>query len=283
MLDRAQRRSWQFFGENNFARRFEAGEPRLNIRRQRFRVNLSPRPPEHIGDRHFIPARIGPTDDGAFGDSGVLHKHAFDFRRIDVLSSGNDQVLLAIMDPKMSIGIAEADIASVIPAVAQRLARCLRQYSEKTLGPRTAISPGVPGGNFSPASLMIAALQHRSGKPADASNNPVRLLALGGFALDIFAAHIAGEQGPCGTSIMRCCLAPSMGVTFRIPWTELLLRAGREARTWRYRARQVLACWSIVSAGSSLVERHHSFPPIIADEARPCQGLGTRVQFLTMS
>src|SRR3982075_3365553 len=51
---------------------------------------------------------------------------------------------------------------------ASRVASSLPQYSQNTLGPRTAISPGVFGGSSMPESSITAASQHRPGRGSGA-------------------------------------------------------------------------------------------------------------------
>src|ERR1700753_19271 len=79
---------------------------------------------DDIGDRDFVPARIGPADHAALGDTGMIQENALNLGRIDVLAAGDDQVLLAVMDPEITICIAAADIARAIPAVVQGFASC---------------------------------------------------------------------------------------------------------------------------------------------------------------
>lgn len=125
MLDLTQCRSRQIVGEDNLVRHFEAGELRLHMCRQRLLLNLSPRTPNHIGYRHLAPTRIWPSDDRAFRDIWVLQEYTLHFRRINVLSAGNNQIRLSVMDPKISVSIAMSEVARSVPTIAQRLARCL--------------------------------------------------------------------------------------------------------------------------------------------------------------
>ena len=95
------------------------------MRLQILRLDRTARPSDNIGDRYLIPFGIRPANDAAFNHIGVLQKHAFDLGRIDVFAAGNDQVLLAVVHPKITVGIAAADVAGAIPAVVQRLpGRC---------------------------------------------------------------------------------------------------------------------------------------------------------------
>ncbi len=56
----------------------------------------------------------------------MLPEHALHLGGIDVLAAGDDQVLLAVVDEEVPVRIAHADVAAVIPALAQRLGRGLR-------------------------------------------------------------------------------------------------------------------------------------------------------------
>ncbi len=97
----------------------------------------------------------GPADHGAFADIRMFRQDPFDLGRIDVLPTGNDHVLLAVADPEIAVG-SHRPISPVRyqPSCrASRVASALPQYSEKTLGPRTPISPGVPARHL--AACMI--------------------------------------------------------------------------------------------------------------------------------
>ena len=91
----------------------------------RCRRRSPPRPARqhHVGDRHLLPSRIGAADHGGLRDGRMLVQHALDLGRIDVLATGDDHVLLAVVDVEIAVGVARADVAGVVPAVAQRLAR----------------------------------------------------------------------------------------------------------------------------------------------------------------
>src|SRR5437764_494354 len=123
MLDLAQRGARQIVDKDDLARYLEASQLTLHIGFQRFRLDPTVPPPDHIGDRHLVPTRIGAADHGAFADLRMPQDHTLDFRRIDVLSAGNDEVVLAVMHPEITVGVAPADIAGAKPAVMQRLTR----------------------------------------------------------------------------------------------------------------------------------------------------------------
>ena len=121
MLDLAQRRSRQIIDKDDIARHLEAGELRQHMRFQILGFDRTSRAPDHVGHRHLVPSGIGPADHAALRDIGMLQQHAFDFGRIDVFATGNDQILLAVVHPEITIGVAQADVAGAIPAVVQRL------------------------------------------------------------------------------------------------------------------------------------------------------------------
>ena len=63
---------------------------------------------------------IRPADHATFHHIGMLQQHAFDLRRIDIFPAGNDQVLLAVVNEEIAVGVAQANVAGAIPAVMQR-------------------------------------------------------------------------------------------------------------------------------------------------------------------
>ncbi len=124
MLHLAQSRARQIIDKDDIARHLEAGKLRQHMRLQILRVHETSRTPDDVGHGNLIPSGIGPADHAAFADIGMLQQHALDFRRIDVFSTGDDQVLLAVVHPEIAIGVAEADVAGAIPAVVQRFPGC---------------------------------------------------------------------------------------------------------------------------------------------------------------
>ncbi len=123
MLHLAKRGARQVCDEYDVAWLLVAGELRQNMGLQRLGAHAAIRPQQHIGNGHFLPFRIGHADDAAIGDIGMFEQHTFDLGGVDVLAAGNDHVLLAVMDPEITVIVARADIAGAIPAVMQRFAR----------------------------------------------------------------------------------------------------------------------------------------------------------------
>ena len=85
MLHFAQNRARQIINENDIARHLEARKLRMHVRLEALGIDQASGTPDHIGDGDFVPSTIGPPDDAAFDDIGVLQQHALDFRGIDVL------------------------------------------------------------------------------------------------------------------------------------------------------------------------------------------------------
>src|SRR4051812_19054258 len=83
MLHFAQSRARQIINENDIARYLEARKLRMHMRLQALGIGEISGTPDHIGDGDFVPSTIGPPDDAAFDDVGVLEQHALDFRGID--------------------------------------------------------------------------------------------------------------------------------------------------------------------------------------------------------
>src|SRR5690606_37176642 len=69
---------------------------------------------EH-GVHLLAPVRMRHADHGGLEHGRVLHQHRLDFAAVDVESAADDDVLLAIDDPVISLGVAIADIAGGDP------------------------------------------------------------------------------------------------------------------------------------------------------------------------
>src|SRR5580698_5334509 len=115
MLHLAQRRARQIVDEYDVARYLEAGELRRDVRFQAFGLDGTAFAPDDIGDGYFVPSWIGAPDHAAFADIGVLQQHALDLSRINVLAAGDNQVLLAVVDVEVTVGITHANVAAAIP------------------------------------------------------------------------------------------------------------------------------------------------------------------------
>ena len=159
--------------------------------------------PHHIGDRHLLPFRIGAADHGGFGDAGMRDQHALDLGRIDVLAARDDHVLLAVVDEEMPVGVARADVAGMIPAVAQRLGgrRRVAPVLEEHVRPAHHDLAGDAGRDLAAGVVDDARLAHEAGQAgragalvaADARVDRDR--AGLGRAVDLQHRHAARREG----------------------------------------------------------------------------------------
>jgi hypothetical protein len=69
----------------------------------------------------LAPALVGHTDHGDLLNGTVGAEHAFDLRRLDVLSAGDDHVIHPAHHPHIAVFIEPRDVPGVVPAVADRL------------------------------------------------------------------------------------------------------------------------------------------------------------------
>ena len=69
----------------------------------------------------LTPLGVGHTDDGGFGDGGVLDEGVFDLDRRDVLAAGDDDVLLAVGDGEVAVVVDPPAVTGVEPSVADDL------------------------------------------------------------------------------------------------------------------------------------------------------------------
>src|SRR6185312_13520254 len=69
---------------------------------------------------HRLPAiGIGDAENDAFGDLGILVDRLLDVARIDLVAAGDDDVLDAVDEEKVTVGVEVADIAGAQPATAE--------------------------------------------------------------------------------------------------------------------------------------------------------------------
>ncbi len=66
---------------------------------------------------------VGHADDRGFGDVRVLVQRGFDLGGVDVLAAADDDVLQAVDDVEVAVGVETAEVAGVEPAVGERLGR----------------------------------------------------------------------------------------------------------------------------------------------------------------
>src|SRR6266542_2505437 len=61
------------------------------------------------------------TDHGGLEDRGMAVQDGLDLLGIDVLAAADDHVLDPVDDPQVAVGVEDADVAGVQPAVAERV------------------------------------------------------------------------------------------------------------------------------------------------------------------
>src|SRR6266508_5309327 len=97
--------------------------------RQAERVELRrARLADHVGDHDLAPFAVGPPDHRGLAHLGVLQQHLLDLARIDIGAARDDQVLGAVLEREIAVGIEDADIAGVQPAAAQGLCTRIRVF-----------------------------------------------------------------------------------------------------------------------------------------------------------
>ena len=105
-------------------RRFEPGEAlagegnqlRLGRRRALFQLDK--------GAGHLAPFLIRLGDDGAERNRRVMHQRALDLDRADVFAAGDDDILRAVGNLHIGIGVLDGDVPSVEIAPSEGLRRC---------------------------------------------------------------------------------------------------------------------------------------------------------------
>ena len=95
----------------------------------------------------FAPFGVRHAHDGCFHHLGVHKEDLFNLAWHDVVAAGDDQVLLAIHDEEVTIGVHRGDVARVEPAVSVDGIRSFLRIvvvALHDLGPRTTSSPVCP-------------------------------------------------------------------------------------------------------------------------------------------
>src|SRR5437762_2228733 len=77
------------------------------------------------GDRLSI-YRIGLSDDGGLSHGWMAVEHLFDLARRNVFAAANNQIILAVDDVAVAVGIHIADVASVKPSAGESACSFLR-------------------------------------------------------------------------------------------------------------------------------------------------------------
>ena len=98
-----------------------ASRPSQNARRASRSGGVGARPDDDHRGHDLAPLRVGDADDRDLGDGRVRGEHRFDLGRRDRLAAGADHVAGAADDRQVALVVERAEIAGVVPAVAQRL------------------------------------------------------------------------------------------------------------------------------------------------------------------
>ena len=72
----------------------------------------------NVGDRHLAGVGVRTSDRRSQGDAWMARQRLLDGSRIDIVSSPNDQLLLAPGQPEIAVRVASAEIPGVEPALA---------------------------------------------------------------------------------------------------------------------------------------------------------------------
>ncbi len=72
----------------------------------------------NVGDRHLAGVGVRTSDRRNQGDARMARQRLLDCPGIDIVSSPNDQLLLAPGQPEITIGVASAEIPGIEPALA---------------------------------------------------------------------------------------------------------------------------------------------------------------------
>src|ERR1019366_6290431 len=124
-LHLAHRIARQLFDKDHALWQFEFGEPLCERLLHRLLVE---RGAGHVHDDRrdsFAKISMGQPNDGALGDASKRIDFAFHFLRVDVETSGNDQVLGAAYDMHIAAGVDLAEIAGDEKAVLTKFRRGL--------------------------------------------------------------------------------------------------------------------------------------------------------------
>ncbi len=90
------------------------------------------------GDHLLAEARVGPAHDTGHGHVGMGQQHVLDVAREDVEATAQDEVLLAIDDEEVPVGVEVSDVTGVQPATAQRVRRLVGSVPVAGHDPRAA-------------------------------------------------------------------------------------------------------------------------------------------------
>ena len=110
--------------EHDALRRLEVRERRrARARSARRRSPCAPGLSVTNATGHLAPLRVGPGDDRGFEHRRVRRERALDLDRRDVLAARDDDVLGAVPDLDVAVGMHHREVAGAEPAVGRGLAR----------------------------------------------------------------------------------------------------------------------------------------------------------------
>src|SRR5262245_42782682 len=102
------------------------------------------------GHRHLSPLRIWLAADASLGDEGVRLEDTLDFRRIDILATGDNQIIAAVQHIQIAFGVQQAKVSGSEPAILKGASR--------RVGP-----VNIAGSNSWSTQLYFPRLTHRNG------------------------------------------------------------------------------------------------------------------------
>src|SRR5215216_5845460 len=119
----ADRRQREVRDDSDLARILVRAEAALRVVHQLALLELDAR--AYLDECHDLLAvrLVGTADHAGRLDSRVLEQRVFDVAREDVEAAPDDQVLLAIDDEQVAVGVEVAHVTRVQPSAAQRLGR----------------------------------------------------------------------------------------------------------------------------------------------------------------
>ena len=95
----------------------------------------------HDQQRPLVPLRVLGRDAGGHRDLRVRHRDVLEVDRADPFAAGLDDVLAAVGDLHVAVGVDRGDVAGREPAVHERVAAFVLEVLETIHGPRTSSSP----------------------------------------------------------------------------------------------------------------------------------------------
>ena len=91
-------------------------------RRERVGVDRLAGPAHHEGGDHLAPLGVGQAEHGDLGDGGMRVQRVLDFAGVDVEAAADHHVLVAAHDVEEAFVVEAAEVAAVVPAVADGFA-----------------------------------------------------------------------------------------------------------------------------------------------------------------